>query len=101
VGLERDPLRLVRITEEILEWKCNDSGSRKQRLTAVGISFIERKKKGPGNAHPALCRTSLKISYFITAISLPFLIYLNINLRVNSYYSVHLLISLSLHIYFK
>jgi hypothetical protein len=27
----------VRITEELLEWKCSNSGSRKSRLTAVGI----------------------------------------------------------------
>jgi hypothetical protein len=36
VGLERDPLSLVNITEELLEWKGCDSGSRKSRLTAVG-----------------------------------------------------------------
>jgi hypothetical protein len=37
VGLERGPLSLVRITEELLEWKSSGSGSRKLRLTAVGI----------------------------------------------------------------
>jgi hypothetical protein len=37
VGLERGPLSLVRITEELLEWKSSGSGSRKSRLTAVGI----------------------------------------------------------------
>jgi hypothetical protein len=37
VGLERGPLSLVRITEELLEWKSSGSGSRKPRLTAVGI----------------------------------------------------------------
>jgi hypothetical protein len=37
VGLERDPLSLVSITEELLEWKSSGSGSRKPRLTAVGI----------------------------------------------------------------
>jgi hypothetical protein len=36
VGLERSPLSLVRITEELLEWK-SCSGPRKSRLTAVGI----------------------------------------------------------------
>jgi hypothetical protein len=36
VGLERDPLSLVRITEEPLEWKSSGSGSRKPR-SAVGI----------------------------------------------------------------
>jgi hypothetical protein len=35
VGLERGPLSLVSITEELLEWKSSGSGSRKQRLTAV------------------------------------------------------------------
>ena len=39
VGLERGPLSLVslvRSIEELLEWKCSGSRSRKQRLTAVG-----------------------------------------------------------------
>jgi hypothetical protein len=29
VGLERDPLGLVRITDKLLEWKSSCSGSRK------------------------------------------------------------------------
>jgi hypothetical protein len=37
VGLERGPPSLVRITEELLEWKSSGSGSRKPRLTAVRI----------------------------------------------------------------
>jgi hypothetical protein len=37
VDLERDPLSLVSITEELLEWKSSGSGSRKPRLTGVGI----------------------------------------------------------------
>jgi hypothetical protein len=37
VGLERGPLSLVSITEELLEWKSNGSVSRKPRLMAVGI----------------------------------------------------------------
>jgi hypothetical protein len=37
VGLERGPLIIVKITEELLEWKSSGSGSRKSRLTAVGI----------------------------------------------------------------
>jgi hypothetical protein len=37
VCLERGPLSLVRITEELLEWKNSGSGSRRPRLTAVGI----------------------------------------------------------------
>jgi hypothetical protein len=37
VGLEQVPLSLMRIFEELLEWKNIGSGSRKPRLTAVGI----------------------------------------------------------------
>jgi hypothetical protein len=37
VGLERSPLSLVIVTEELLEWKSSGSGSRKPRLMAVGI----------------------------------------------------------------
>jgi hypothetical protein len=37
VGLERGPLSLVSITEELLEWKSNGPVSRKPRLTSVGI----------------------------------------------------------------
>jgi hypothetical protein len=37
VGLERGPLSLVSITEELLEWKSSGSGFRKPRLTAVVI----------------------------------------------------------------
>jgi hypothetical protein len=37
VGLERGPLSLVRIIEELLGWKSRGSGSRKPRLMAVGI----------------------------------------------------------------
>jgi hypothetical protein len=36
VGLERGPLRLVRITEELLEWKSSGSGSRKSRIRPWG-----------------------------------------------------------------
>jgi hypothetical protein len=35
VGLKQDPLKLLRITEELLEWKSSGSGSRKSRLTAA------------------------------------------------------------------
>jgi hypothetical protein len=37
VCLERGPLSLMRVTVELLEWKSSGSGSRKPRLTAVGI----------------------------------------------------------------
>jgi hypothetical protein len=36
VGLERGPLSLVRITEELLEWKSSGSGSRKPELRPWG-----------------------------------------------------------------
>jgi hypothetical protein len=39
VGLERGPLSLVSITEELLEWKSSGSGSRKVRLTALEIRY--------------------------------------------------------------
>jgi hypothetical protein len=37
MGLERGPLSLVRITEELLEWKSSGYGSRKSRLKDVEI----------------------------------------------------------------
>jgi hypothetical protein len=37
VGLERGPLSLLRITEGLLALKSSGSGSRKPRLTAMGI----------------------------------------------------------------
>jgi hypothetical protein len=41
VGLERGPLRLVRIIEELLEWKSSGSGLGNRKLTAVGIRFAD------------------------------------------------------------
>jgi hypothetical protein len=41
VGRERGPFSLVRITEEQLEWKSSGLGSRKSRLTAVGIRWAD------------------------------------------------------------
>jgi hypothetical protein len=40
-GLERGPLSLVRITEELLGWKSSGSGSRKTKLMAVGNRCAE------------------------------------------------------------
>jgi hypothetical protein len=40
-SLERGPLSLVRRTEELFEWRSNGSGSRKSRLTAVGIRCVD------------------------------------------------------------
>jgi hypothetical protein len=42
VGLERGSLSLVRINEELLEWKSSGSGSRKSRLTDVGIRCADQ-----------------------------------------------------------
>jgi hypothetical protein len=42
VGLERGPLSVVSITEEVVEWKISWSGCRKPRLTAVGIRCTDR-----------------------------------------------------------
>jgi hypothetical protein len=41
VGLERGSLSLVRIIDELLEWKSSDSGLENRRLTAVGILFAD------------------------------------------------------------
>jgi hypothetical protein len=41
VGLEQGPLSLLSISEELFDWKSNGSGSKKQRLTAVGISCAD------------------------------------------------------------
>jgi hypothetical protein len=41
VGLERGPLSLVSIIEELLEWKSSGSVSRKSGLTAVGIRYAD------------------------------------------------------------
>jgi hypothetical protein len=44
VGLEGGPLSLVRIIEELLEWKSSGSGLENRDLTAVGIfCFIVEK----------------------------------------------------------
>jgi hypothetical protein len=37
VGLERGPLSLLSINEKLFEWKRSSFGSRKSRLTAMGI----------------------------------------------------------------
>jgi hypothetical protein len=44
VGLDWGQLSLIRITEELLEWKSGDLQSRKRRLTAMGIFLYCEKK---------------------------------------------------------
>jgi hypothetical protein len=40
VGLERGPLNLMSITEELLEWKISGSGSRNPRLMGRGDTLL-------------------------------------------------------------
>jgi hypothetical protein len=59
VGLERGPLSLVRIIEELLEWKSSGSGLENGINGRRDLFFLWEKKyykykKGLGNAHPAL-----------------------------------------------
>jgi hypothetical protein len=49
VGMEWGPLRIVRITEELLEWKSSDPGCRKLRLMAMGICCTD-------HAIPSICK---------------------------------------------
>jgi hypothetical protein len=49
VGLEWGPLSLMSMTEELLEWKSSGSGSRKSRLTAMGISCTD-------HTTPSICK---------------------------------------------
>jgi hypothetical protein len=46
VGLERGPLSLVRITDDLLEWKSSGSGSRKSRLMTMGIRCADHATSG-------------------------------------------------------
>jgi hypothetical protein len=54
--LERGPLSLVRITEELLQWKSSGSGSRKSRLRPWGSVALTRNTLYPQK----LALTSLK-----------------------------------------
>jgi hypothetical protein len=42
VGLERGPLSLLSVSEELVEWKHSGSESRKPRLTAEGIRCADQ-----------------------------------------------------------
>jgi hypothetical protein len=54
VGLKRGPLSLMRIIQELHEWKSSGSGYRRRRLTAVGVRRAD-------HATPSI-RKSLSIS---------------------------------------
>jgi hypothetical protein len=72
VGLERGPLSLVRITEELLEWKNGGSGSRKFRLTAVGICCTDHATSPTSDScSVAIVRLRTKATEFSLVQSLP------------------------------
>jgi hypothetical protein len=64
VDLERGPLCLVMISEDLPEWKNSASGQ-ENRINGRGSFFFivgkkyYKYKKGLGNAHPAFCSTFL------------------------------------------
>jgi hypothetical protein len=55
MGLDRGPLSLVRITEELREWKSSGSGSRKSRLTAV-------RSRGADHATPSIRKVGTNLA---------------------------------------
>jgi hypothetical protein len=63
VGLEQGPLSLVRITEELLEWKSSGSGSRQTRITGVTTWYPLSAKVGSEiiNSKINICRYTREI----------------------------------------
>jgi hypothetical protein len=103
VGLERGPLSLVSITEELLEWKSSGSGSRKPRLTAVGIRCVDhatpsiREKltlTSPkrGGCSVGILRLRIKAMEFNLVVITPYFV-----LRSILILSYHLHVDLSMH----
>jgi hypothetical protein len=56
VGLERGPLSVVSITEELFGCKIGGSGSRKLRLTAVGSVSLNTR-------HPLSAKVGTNFAY--------------------------------------
>jgi hypothetical protein len=70
VGLKRGPLSLVRISEELLEWKSTCSGSRKPRLMSVGIRCADHATPSSRKSWHELCRQAA-VSRSVGIVRLP------------------------------
>jgi hypothetical protein len=65
--MEQGPLSLGSITEELLDWKCSGSGSRKPRLTAVGsVALTTRHLSAKVGTTPTSGGRSVGIFYLWT-----------------------------------
>jgi hypothetical protein len=67
VGLERGPLSLVRIIQELLEYKSSGFGSRKSSLTAVGTSSILKFGTNFADKRRSLGQYSLLLEFFLVS----------------------------------